>query len=409
MEEHDHLKGLKLADQFPRGEVEIDLLIRIDHYYDIVLNEIKKGGYIETDSSENDIWLGHLWKKRSPESNTSLTLDVLERLKNEVRFDGEQYVVKLPWKSTEVQILNNYEQAERRLQQIYDPLGYLTPFIVRAKTLIQELWQRGLHWKDPLPDDLKTTWTRWITEWKKIRNVRTPRCLIEIPTKNIIRLELHGFNDASERAYGGAVYIKMIDAEGKGAIKLIVVKSKIAPLKSVTLPRLELVTALVTAKLISHLKQVIDLNIDTLNYLLLDSKRSTNLETILESIYELVKPENWGYCPTKDNPANVITRGTTLKKLKDNHLWWNGPKWLHNENQWPKERLQRTVTKKIENIIEEEQRPTLAMLNVNVTIPPIFEFERFGYFKKMLRLTAYCKRFVSNCNTSPERRKLGEN
>ncbi|KRY82049.1 hypothetical protein T4D_2966 [Trichinella pseudospiralis] len=74
MEEHDHLKGLKLADQFPRGEVEIDLLIGIDHYYDIVLNEIKKGGYIETDSSENDIWLGHLWKKRSPESNTSFTL-----------------------------------------------------------------------------------------------------------------------------------------------------------------------------------------------------------------------------------------------------------------------------------------------------------------------------------------------
>ncbi|KRY91799.1 hypothetical protein T4D_13744 [Trichinella pseudospiralis] len=139
--------------------------------------------------------------------------------------------------------------------RIYDPLGYLTPFIVRAKTLIQELWQRGLHWKDPLPDDLKTTWTRWITEWKKIRNVRTPRCLIEIPTKNIIRLELHGFSDASERAYGGAVYIKMIDAEGKGAIKLIVAKSKIAPLKSVTLPRLKLVAALVTAKLISHVKR----------------------------------------------------------------------------------------------------------------------------------------------------------
>ncbi|KRZ00110.1 hypothetical protein T4C_1527 [Trichinella pseudospiralis] len=109
--------------------------------------------------------------------------------------------------------------------RIYDPLGYLTPFI------------RGLHWEDLLPDDLKTTWTSWITEWKEIGNVRIPRCLIEIPTKNIIRLELHGFSDASERAYGGAVYIKMIDAEGKGAIKLIVAKSKIAPLKSVTLPQ----------------------------------------------------------------------------------------------------------------------------------------------------------------------------
>ncbi|KRZ28867.1 hypothetical protein T4C_8238 [Trichinella pseudospiralis] len=199
----------------------------------------------------------------------------------------------------------------------------------------------------------------------------------------------------------------MIDAEGKGAIKLIVAKSKITPLKSVTLPRLKLVAALVTAKLISHVKRVIDLNIDRVccwsdSQITLCWIRNVArtwkpfVKNRVESIHELVKPEDWRYCPTKDNPADVITRGTTLKKLKDNNLWWNGPKWLHNENQWPKERLQRTVTKKIENIIEEEQRPTLVMLNVNVTIPPIFEFERFGNFKKMLRLTAYCKRFVSN-------------
>ncbi|KRX34641.1 hypothetical protein T05_6672 [Trichinella murrelli] len=303
--------------------------------------------------------------------------------------------------------------------RIYDPLGYLTPFIIRAKTLIQELWQRGLRWEDPLPHDLKTTWTRWIIEWKEIENVQIPRCLIKIPMKNIIRLELHGFSDASERAYGGAVYIKMIDVEGRGAIKLVIAKSKVAPLKSVTLPRLELVAALVTAKLISHVKQVIDLNMDriccwsdsqiTLCWIR-NAARTWKpfVKNRVESIHELVKPEDWRYCPTKDNPADIITRGTTLRKLKDNRLWWNGPKWLHDESQWPKERLHRTVTKEIQNIIEEERRSTVIMMNVNVTIPPIFEVEKFGNFEKVLRLTAYCNRFVSNCKTLPERRRLRE-
>ncbi|KRZ32318.1 hypothetical protein T4B_11986 [Trichinella pseudospiralis] len=147
----------------------------------------------------------------------------------------------------------------------------------------------------------------------------------------------------------------MIDAEGKGAIKLIVAKSKITPLKSVTLPRLKLVAALVTAKLISHVKRVIDLNIDRVCCWSDTRTWKPFVKNRVESIHELVKPEDWRYCPTKDNPSDVITRGKTLKKLKDNHLCWNGPKWLHDENQWPKERLQRTVTKDIEK--KNEDRP----------------------------------------------------
>ncbi|KRY06903.1 hypothetical protein T12_16388 [Trichinella patagoniensis] len=151
MEEHEHLKGLKLADQFPRGEVEIDLLIGIDHYYDIVLNEIKT---VDTSkpTAVKTIFGWVICGKNIPQHRTHLlhckvneeckcecniikkfwelealgtelrnefeVNDVLERFKNEVRFVGERYVVKLPWKSLELQISNNYEQAERRLQQL---------------------------------------------------------------------------------------------------------------------------------------------------------------------------------------------------------------------------------------------------------------------------------------------------
>ncbi|KRZ85378.1 hypothetical protein T08_12488 [Trichinella sp. T8] len=106
------------------------------------------------------------------------------------------------------------------------------------------------------------------------------------------------------------------------------------------------------------------------------------------------------------HPADIITRGTTLKKLKSNRLWWNGPKWLLNENQWPKERLQQKIMKEIQNIIEEERKMNTIVLNVNVRTPPIFDFEKFRNFENMLRVMAYCIRFASICKTSPKRRKL---
>ncbi|KRZ66287.1 hypothetical protein T10_2980, partial [Trichinella papuae] len=128
----------------------------------------------------------------------------------------------------------------------------------------------------------------------------------------------------------------------------------------------------------------------------------------VELIHELVRPEDWRYCPTKDNPADAITRGMTLRKLKENRLWWNGPKWLPDEKQWPKERFQQKMREDTLNIIEEERKLTAIVLNTNVENPPIFDSEKFGNFEKMLRVTAYCRRFAFNCKTTSEGRMLRE-
>ncbi|KRZ66294.1 hypothetical protein T10_1214 [Trichinella papuae] len=109
----------------------------------------------------------------------------------------------------------------------------------------------------------------------------------------------------------------------------------------------------------------------------------------VELIHELVRPEDWRYCPMKENPADAITRGRTLRKLRENRLWWNGPKWLPDEKQWPKERFQQKMRKDTQNITEEERKLTAIVLNTNVENPPIFDSENFGNFEKMLRMTAY--------------------
>ncbi|KRX74233.1 hypothetical protein T06_14228 [Trichinella sp. T6] len=136
MEEYEHLKGLKLADQFSREE----------------------SGQIKTDNSENDIRLGHLWKEHPSESNTPFTLskalgieiqnefevnDILKRFKDEVEFDGERHVVKLQWKAPEVRIPNNYEQAERSLQRLEKSLSSNNERAKEYDEVIKNYMERG--------------------------------------------------------------------------------------------------------------------------------------------------------------------------------------------------------------------------------------------------------------------------
>ncbi|KRZ05508.1 hypothetical protein T11_1027 [Trichinella zimbabwensis] len=176
LEEHEHLKDLKLVDQFPREEVEIDMLIGIDHYYDIVSNEIirmdkskptavkTKFGWVvcgkniscnrthllnckvdekcncECDNIKTFWELEALGTELQNEFEVS---DILKRFKNEVKFDGERYVVKLPWKSPEVRILNNYEQAERRLEQLEKRLSNNSERAKEYDEVIKNYIERG--------------------------------------------------------------------------------------------------------------------------------------------------------------------------------------------------------------------------------------------------------------------------
>ncbi|KRZ75243.1 hypothetical protein T10_3389 [Trichinella papuae] len=118
MEGYEHLKGLKLADKFPREEIEIDLLIGIDHYYDNQTHSL----HCQVDEDckcECDV-IKKFWEVEAmgTEERNESEVNILERFKNEVTFDGERYMVRLPWKTSEVQIPNNYGQAQQRLQQL---------------------------------------------------------------------------------------------------------------------------------------------------------------------------------------------------------------------------------------------------------------------------------------------------
>ncbi|GFV60042.1 DUF1758 domain-containing protein [Trichonephila clavipes] len=123
------------------------------------------------------------------------------------------------------------------IARIFDPLGLFGPVITRAKILLQSLWQLKLDWNDPLPSNLVSYWKSFIDALESINCIDIPRYCLQDKS---IRTELHGFSDSSEKAYGAALYLRFINTSGQISVRLLCSKSKVAPLKSITIPQLEL-------------------------------------------------------------------------------------------------------------------------------------------------------------------------
>ncbi|KAL7881123.1 hypothetical protein SRHO_G00033770 [Serrasalmus rhombeus] len=138
-------------------------------------------------------------------------------------------------------ILKERENTKRSVLQssarIFDPLGFLTPFTIRIKCMFQEMWERGLQWDEELPPDLTKKWQQWCSELPQLHEVSIPRWYkTHRPQQSNQVLKLHVFCDLSERAYSAVAYIEGETREGEVTISLVASKSRVAPLKRMTLP-----------------------------------------------------------------------------------------------------------------------------------------------------------------------------
>ncbi|GFS79813.1 integrase catalytic domain-containing protein [Trichonephila clavipes] len=139
----------------------------------------------------------------------------------------------------------NYTKRDvlSQIARIYDPLGLLGPVIAKAKIFMQQLWLLKLDWNETLPPDVSTQWRNFIQTLKDIESIHVPRCFLVVPKKFVV---LNGFADASSKAYGAVIYVQTNEATNQ----LLCSKSRLAPIKSMTIPRLELCSYLLLAKLI---------------------------------------------------------------------------------------------------------------------------------------------------------------
>jgi len=232
-------------------------------------------------------------------------------------------------------------QVLRATARFYDPLGLLAPISVVGK-LFQDTWCRGLAWDEILPFDLGALWNTWVTAMPPLAQLRVPRWLGTVDSS---RLKVHVICDASERAYGAALYFRscMVD---RNVVRLACSKNRLASVK-VTLPRLELLAALVGARLLHYFCQrtFIDITEATLwsdltvvlRWIRQDLNRwKTFVCNRVTEIQSYTTPSQWRHCPGKDKPADLLSRGVTAEQLKIMDVWWYGPSWLAQPpRQWP--------------------------------------------------------------------------
>ena len=148
------------------------------------------------------------------------------------------------------------------VSSVYDPLGFLAPFIFVAKVLLQHLCRSKLGWGDQIPEDALQRWKNWLAMPPKLEELLVDRCLIPKDFGEIASTQMHHFSDASRQGYGAVWYLRIINEKGDAHCSFLVGKSRLAPLKAITIPRTELSAAVVATRLDKMMRQALDMTID---------------------------------------------------------------------------------------------------------------------------------------------------
>jgi hypothetical protein len=278
------------------------------------------------------------------------------------------------------------------MSQIFDPLGWLSPAIIRAKLFLQMLWSLQSGWDDVLPPQIQQQWEDYKLDMKRIESLSIPRCMIHA---NPICINLNGFSDASERAYSAVVYLCAYYQNCPPRISLITSKTRVAPLKTVSLPRLELNGAKLLAELIHSVKKMLKLPINevyawsdstiTLAWIKSEPSRyQTFVANRISKIQELVKSESWGHVKGEENPADLPSRGVSVDMLGD--IWWQGPDWLRLQSI----RRPEDVSFAHPVILAEEKKVLVTFHSIKRDYSLL---ERFSSLNKLLRVTSWIFRF----------------
>ena len=301
------------------------------------------------------------------------------------------------------------------IAKVYDALGWIAPATIKAKILLQRLWEEKIQWDDPVPEALLHIWLRWRTELKLLTERNLPRCYFP-KDATVIYQQLHGFSDASELAYSAVLYLRQVDSTGAVHIALVAAKTKVAPIKRQSIPRLELCGAVLLAQLLHHCQTTFELPLrDTfawtdstivLNWLAGNPRRfKAFVGNRVSQIVDLIPSNRWHFVEGTDNPADCASRGLFASELITHDLWWSGPHWLASGiHHWPK---QPTIPPNSLNEEADEICVHTSVIQPELTRKtPLILADQFSSYTRLKRVTAWIMRFIKNCQTAVDDRRM---
>ena len=299
---------------------------------------------------------------------TSNSVDVLDGITPEERSKGARESASLPLEEKALGVYWDVEsdcftfktlpmdkQLTRRgllsmMSSVYDPLGFACPFILKAKQIVQELARLKLAWDEPITDPtLVNAWQGWVQNLREMERIKVPRCLgpKDVTTKVSGRKrQLHHFADASEVAYGVVTYLRTCYEDGTAHTTLVAAKSRLAPLKTLTIPRLELQAATLAARQDEAIRRELDLELEpslfwtdsttVLRYINNEQRRfQTFVANRVTEIRGISEARQWRHVPSEENPADDASRGALPSEL-DLTRWLEGPSFLRlTQEKWP--------------------------------------------------------------------------
>ena len=327
----------------------LKLVRSVDNALNIV-QELPK--LLERDRFHLTKWISNRWEVMSviPEEErvpTTVNLD-LDELPVNCALGVRWYVEKdkFGFKVTSRGSLDTRRKVLSFIFSIYDPLGIMAPLLLQVKKFLQELCKLQFGWDDLIPQENFPSWKQWLEYLSNIENLTVSCCLKPENFGNLCSAQLHHFSDASEDGYGAASYLRLESTSENFHCALLLGKSRVAPLKTITIPRMKLKAATVGINLHKLLSKKLEIPIHqmvfwtdstiVIQYIQNEAKRfQTFMANHLCLVHNVLLSMQWKYVPSESNPADHASHG--IKATDRDYLdhWLNGPSFLWENEYWP--------------------------------------------------------------------------
>ncbi|XP_076660299.1 uncharacterized protein LOC143363619 [Halictus rubicundus] len=277
---------------------------------------------------------------------------------------------------------------------LFDPLGWLSPIIIRAKILMQQQWLEKISWDDCVSDNTRESWNTFCKDWRALNAMRIPRWIQYAPDS--LEIQLHGFSDASRAAFSCAIYARVTSLTGETHTTLLTAKSRVAPIKTVSIPILELNGAVMLTELAAHVTHSIGIPVsrtvcwtDSTIVLAWLRKHPAAWKTAVANrtskIHTTLPNAAWKHVPTHCNPADLNSRGVNAETLLSSTLWIEGPAWLkRDEEDWP-----------VQQTYETEEGRCKTAVHSTTKIEDWDVLSRFSSWQRLIRVFGHVRRFIN--------------